>query len=107
MELTATRTLVKSPPELWELLGDELQLHHWTACLCGTEGALKVIAREPGRMVAWRSGDPPATVKVALAEKGWGTQVTVFAQGDGLARADLERVLDELSEPQRRPFRAA
>jgi hypothetical protein len=74
MEIKATRTLVKSEPELWELIGERPQLR---------------------------------TVEVNLAEKGFGTQVEISAPADsGLRQADLERILDELSEPQKRPFSA-
>jgi hypothetical protein len=103
MKITATRTLVKSAPELWELLDDELQLRHWSARLCGGDGAVEVTAREPGRLLAWRCDS--MKVKVKLEEKGFGTQVTIAAKAeDGRKEALLEEVLDELAEPQRRPF---
>lgn len=44
-------------------------------------------------------------VEVTMAEKGFGTRVQLrAAEATGLAEADLEAVLDHLSEPQRRPF---
>lgn len=44
-------------------------------------------------------------VEVTMAEKGFGTRVAIRAdEGTGLERADLEAVLDQLAEPQRRPF---
>jgi len=44
-------------------------------------------------------------VEVTMAEKGFGTRVALRADEDsGLGEADLEAVLDELAEPQRRPF---
>jgi hypothetical protein len=108
MEITATRTLVKSPPELWELLDGELQLRHWSSYLRETEGKVEVIARRPGRMVAWRcEGPAPMTVEVTLAEKGFGTQVGISARADRVQRVALERLLEELAEPQRRPFTSA
>jgi hypothetical protein len=40
-----------------------------------------------------------------MAEKGFGTRVELrAADGSGLLEADLEAVLDQLAEPQRRPF---
>jgi hypothetical protein len=108
MEITATRTLVKSAPELWELLDGELQLRHWSSHLGDGDGSVEVIAREAGRLLAWRSDGPrSAAVEVTLAEKGFGTQVEISAEADGLKQAVLERILDELAEPQRRPFTAA
>jgi hypothetical protein len=103
MKITATRTLMKSAPELWELLDDELQLRHWSERLCDSGGAVEVTAREPGRLLVWRSDR--VKVKVKLAEKGFGTQVAIAAKAqDGLKEAHLDEVLDELAEPQRRPF---
>ena len=44
-------------------------------------------------------------VEVTMAEKGFGTRVEIRADADsGLGAADLERILDELAEPQRQPF---
>jgi hypothetical protein len=73
-EIRATRTLVKSEPELAELVASDERL----------------------------GGDE---IRVELAEKGFGTQVAVAASpSSGLAQDDLERLLDELAEPQKRPF---
>ncbi len=94
---------MKSAPELWELLDDELQLRHWSARLCDGDGAVEVTAREPGRLLAWHTDK--AKVKIKLAEKGFGTQVAIAAKArDGLKEAHLDEVLDELAEPQRPPF---
>ncbi len=47
-------------------------------------------------------------VEVTMAEKGFGTRVELRAsEGSGLAAADLERLLDDLAEPQRQPFGSA
>jgi hypothetical protein len=44
-------------------------------------------------------------VEVTMAEKGFGTRVALRAdEASGLGEADLEAVLDQLAEPQRRPF---
>jgi hypothetical protein len=108
MEITATRTLVKSAPELWELLFDEPQLSHWSARLCKGEGKVEVLESDPGRLLVWRSeGAWTAVVEVSLAEKGFGTQVAISAEADEHLRASvLDEFLDELSQPQRRPFSA-
>jgi hypothetical protein len=109
MKITATRTLVKSAPELWELLDGEPQLRHWSERLNEGDGAVEVTAREPGRLLAWRSnGSRTVKVKIKLAETGFGTRVAITAKAiDGLRQDDLEQVLEELAEPQRRPFTAA
>ena len=108
MEITATRTLVKSAPELWELLDDEPQLRHWSARLCKGDGQVEVLESEPGRLLVWRSeGAWTAVVEVALAEKGFGTQVAITAEAEERVRETLlDEFLDELAEPQRRPFSA-
>jgi hypothetical protein len=67
--IEAARTLMKSEPELSELVAD-------------VEG-----------------------IEVTMAEKGFGTRVALRAAEDsGLAKADLERILDGLAEPRRQPF---
>lgn len=67
--IEAARTLMKSEPELADLVA-------------AVEG-----------------------VEVTLAEKGFGTRVEVRAEeATGLERADLERFLDRLAEPQKQPF---
>jgi hypothetical protein len=67
--IEASRTLMKSEPELTELLAE-------------VEG-----------------------VEVTMAEKGFGTRVEIRAEErSGLEAADLERFLDRLAEPQKKPF---
>jgi hypothetical protein len=67
--IEVSRTLMKSEPELAELIAT-------------VEG-----------------------VEVTMAEKGFGTRVALRAdEASGLGEADLEAVLDQLAEPQRRPF---
>jgi diaminopimelate decarboxylase len=96
---------MKSAPELWELLDDELQLRHWSERLCDSGGTVEVTAREPGRLLVWRCDS--VKVKVKLVEKGFGTQVAIAAKaGNGLRQDVLEQVLEDLAEPQRRPFSA-
>jgi len=44
-------------------------------------------------------------VEVTMAEKGFGTRVAIrVAEDSGLGEADLERLLDELAQPQKQPF---
>ena len=67
--IEASRTLMKSEPELAELVSE-------VEC-----------------------------VEVTMAEKGFGTRVSVRADEEtGLEQSDLEAFLDRLAEPQRRPF---
>jgi hypothetical protein len=44
-------------------------------------------------------------VEVTMAEKGFGTRVELRAGAEsGLAKTDLERILDDLAEPRKQPF---
>ncbi len=44
-------------------------------------------------------------LEVTMAEKGFGTRVEIRAGEDsGFAEADLERLLDDLAQPQKQPF---
>jgi hypothetical protein len=107
------RTLVKSPPELWELVDDAELMRRWSAELGGgKEVEIEIVRRTPGEALAWRpSGreDGPL-LELSLAEKGWGTNVTIEARsaaGPQPSDGALEELLDELSSPQRRPFTRA
>jgi hypothetical protein len=114
MESKASRTLVKSPPELWELADDIARLEEWTSELVLAKGAVsvEVTKRSPERELAWRSlpngEDGHARVTIELLEKGFGTSVSITAYHSGpdpsAADAALESVLDELGSPERRPF---
>jgi hypothetical protein len=45
-------------------------------------------------------------VEVTMAEKGFGTRVEIRAGADsGLGVDDLERLLDDLAEPRKQPFK--
>jgi uncharacterized protein YndB with AHSA1/START domain len=109
----AERTLVKSPPELWELVDDAELMRRWATDLLGVrDDRIEVTRRSPGERLAWRPlGRADETgIELSLSEKGWGTNVVIEARrGDGreLAKAALEEALDELSAPQRRPFTRA
>jgi hypothetical protein len=73
-EIKVSRTLVKSEPELAALVASEPSL--------ASDG-----------------------VQVSLTEKGFGTRVAITAaEPSGLSADDLERLLDVLAEPQKRPF---
>jgi uncharacterized protein YndB with AHSA1/START domain len=105
----AERTLVKSPPELWGFVDDPELMRRWTGELLGHSDPppVEVRARNPEELLAWRprGGGDGAAIELMLAEKGWGTNVSIRAEGSGDAiQAVLERLLDELSSPQRRPF---
>jgi hypothetical protein len=77
MEVKAERTLVKSEPELSELIDADPQL---------SSGAVRVSLSESG-----------FGTKVTIRAE----------PGAGFEEAELEQLLDVLAEPQKRPFSAS
>src|SRR4051794_30118847 len=72
-DLTASRTLVKSPPELWSELSEvEALARH-----LGELGEISITRVEPEHIVAWESERAKGTV--SLEPSGWGTTVTFTA----------------------------
>jgi hypothetical protein len=111
-----SRTLVKSPPELWAELGPD--------CLEKALGAVSVEETEPERALAFKGEGVQGTA--VLEPAGWGTKVTLTAEteevvarlgfwaklsgaqapvsaDEGLEQR-LEEVLDDLGSAHRRPF---
>ena len=84
-DLTAKRTLVKSPPELWEELSEAESL---TKHL-GAFGENKITKLEPEHTVAWEGEHASGTV--SIEPSGWGTKVTLHAE------------LPETAEPEPEP----
>jgi hypothetical protein len=72
-DLTAQRTLVKSPPELWSELSEVETLARHLAEL----GEIKITKVEPETTVAWEGEQISGTVQ--LEQAGWGTKVTFNA----------------------------
>ena len=111
-----SRTLVKSPPELWSDLEGER--------LSEAIGDVTVRATEPERALAWEGDGARGTA--VLEPSGWGTKVTLTAEvEDAAARIglwarlrgeeppqaghpDLEQrlnaLLDDLGSAHRKPF---
>lgn len=117
--IEVSRTLVKSPPELWaELEGDRLA----TAV-----GEVTVRTTEHERELAWEANGARGTA--VLEPSGWGTKVTLTAEveeavasfgiwarlrGEPVAaprHQELERrlaeLLDDLGTAHRKPYRQA
>jgi len=97
-EHEASRTLVKSPPELWAELSDESSLgRHFDQF-----GEIRITRLEPETAVAWEGERVSGTVR--LEPSGWGTKVILTARAQGVpaveARVDEE---PEVPEPLPRP----
>jgi hypothetical protein len=78
-EHEASRTLVKSTPELWAECSDADTLARH---LNGSFGEIRITRLEPETAVAWEGEHASGTVR--LEPSGWGTRVVLTAQ----ARAD-------------------
>src|SRR5918998_1374390 len=85
-DLTAKRTLVKSPPELWSELSEVERL----AGHLGAFGEIKITKLEPEHTVAWEGEGASGTV--SIEPSGWGTKVTLTAQLDGAEVVETPRV---------------
>jgi hypothetical protein len=76
-DLSAKRTLVKSPPELWSELSEIERL----AKHLGAFGEIKITRVEPERTVAWEGEGASGTV--SIEPSGWGTKVVLTASIEG------------------------
>jgi hypothetical protein len=72
-EHEAARTLVKSPPELWEVCSDPESLGRHLRPF----GEIRITRLEPETTVAWEGERASGTVRIEPG--GWGTKVTLTA----------------------------
>ncbi|MCA1683178.1 MAG: hypothetical protein LC685_04215 [Actinobacteria bacterium] len=72
-ETIASRTLVKSPPELWEVCSDAALLGRHL----GPFGEIRITRLEPETTVAWEGERASGTVRIEAS--GWGTRVILTA----------------------------
>src|SRR5437588_6431506 len=97
-EHEASRTLVKSPPELWTECSDASSL----ARHLGEFGEIKITRLEPETTVAWEGEHASGTVRIESS--GWGTRVTLTAQVEtDVAEEEPEPVAEEpqpVAEPE-------
>ncbi|MDQ6778937.1 MAG: hypothetical protein M3071_22560, partial [Actinomycetota bacterium] len=84
-EYEASRTLVKSPPELWAELSDQASL---TGHLAEPFGEIRITRLEPETAVAWEGERASGTVR--LEPSGWGTRVTLTARAVEVAPPEAE-----------------
>lgn len=91
-DLSAKRTLVKSPPELWSELSEIERL----AKHLGAFGEIKITRVEPERTVAWEGEGASGTV--SIEPSGWGTKVVLTASIEG-----EEPAPEPEPEPEREP----
>jgi len=106
----AERTLVKSQPELWQLLDEPERMQGLMSSLLGRATEIRVVERDPEVKLAWESAvaDEAGWIGVEMEHKGWGTHVAINAEVSpswGGVDDWLEAVFEELAEPEKRPFR--
>lgn len=90
-EHQASRTLVKSPPELWAECSDAGSL----ARHIGEFGEIRITRLEPETCVAWEGEHASGTIEIEPS--GWGTRVTLTAQTEAEGEAVVEET-DAASE---------
>jgi len=91
-ELQASRTLVKSPPELWAECSDAASLGRH---LDGF-GEIRITRLEPETAVAWEGERARGTVRIEPA--GWGTKVILTAEAEGAATVVAEGAATVVAE---------
>jgi hypothetical protein len=107
---SSSRTLVKSQPELWQLVDQPNRIQGWSSGLLGHAADIEVTEREPEAHLAWEASaaEELASIEVALDQEGWGTCVSISAKREGASDKQvegwIEAMLDELAEPEKRPF---
>jgi hypothetical protein len=92
-EHEASRTLVKSRPELWAECSEATSL----ARHIGEFGEIRITRLEPETAVAWEGDLVRGTVR--LEPSGWGTRVILTAAVEA-AEPELEAVVVEAAEPE-------
>jgi hypothetical protein len=95
-DLTAKRTLVKSPPELWSEVSELERL----ASHLGAFGEITITKLEPEHTVAWEGEGASGTV--SIEPSGWGTTVTLRAQVEA-PEPEPEREPEPEPEPEPDP----
>jgi uncharacterized protein YndB with AHSA1/START domain len=81
------RTLVKSPPELWDELAADTGLRRWL-------GEVRVRETDPPHRLEWDS--EVASGVIELEASGWGTKVRAVASGADEVENRLSELLDDL-----------
>jgi len=92
-ELKASRTLVKSPPELWAECSDAASLTRHLDQF----GEIRITRLEPETAVAWEGEHASGTVR--LEPSGWGTRVVLTARVPADAGRGPEAAPEDSSPP--------
>jgi hypothetical protein len=93
-KLEASRTLVKSAPELWEVCSDPDSLGRHLQAF----GEIRITRVEPETTVAWEGERASGTVRIEPS--GWGTRVTLTAVPEAAAAPIVEPEPEVAPEPE-------
>jgi hypothetical protein len=98
-EYEASRTLVKSPPELWAELSDLVSL---AGHLSEPFGEIRITRLDPETAVAWEGERASGTVRIEPS--GWGTRVTLTARAARVAAPEKRESEPERPSPEPAPL---
>ena len=82
------RTLVKSPPELWDEVGSADSLSRWL-------GHVQIRRTDPPHRLEWDSDVASGVIELETA--GWGTKVRALAELDGRGSSSETQVEQSLA----------
>jgi hypothetical protein len=91
--MNASRTLLKSPPELWSECSDAASL----AKHLGAFGEIRITKLEPEIAVAWEGTAARGTVR--LEPSGWGTRVVLTAEPTSESTGTVQESAPVVPEP--------
>ncbi|MBI5310825.1 MAG: hypothetical protein HZB14_07365 [Actinobacteria bacterium] len=91
-----SRTLVKSPPEVWS----ELERVERLAELLG-DGTIEIVATKPESEIRWRGERASGTIEIAAS--GWGTRVKLTAEAAEATGVAAEATGVEVEAPAKAP----
>jgi hypothetical protein len=97
--LQASRTLVKSPPELWAELSELGSL----ARHLGEFGEIRITQVDPESRVEWEADRASGTVR--LEPSGWGTRVVLTVDTPEAVAPEPEAVVAEPPAPEPEPVK--
>ena len=97
-ESKASRTLLKSPPELWSEVSTATSLQRHMDQF----GEIRITKLEPETAVAWEGEQARGTITLEMS--GWGTRVSLTAEAVSTGGAADEPPPEEAGQPDNEPL---